>query len=281
MILWQADLHRPPLLSPSGEPLWELLLCSADFSFSYGATCPQSRVTPAWVMAQVKTASQRAGVIPDKIYVFRPQALSLVSLAGQHLAILVEPSRQVNALKQWLEQRAAWYATLDNYSGASYNPLQLEAPPPLPLPEHLWGDRWRFAGLAAGDFEQTLPHEPIPIRHLPPQLMPARLGLSSTTSIPGLVIDAGRQAMPLCQWLQTVQPQWLTYVAGQPDGLILEAGLVDRWIITTFSDADVSRAGQLFGQRQHHSQGLHFLLVRPDDSGVTYTGLWLLQLPHQ
>ncbi len=47
--------------------------------------------------------------------------------------------------------------------------------------------------------------------------------------------------------------------------LILEASLADRWILATFADEKVSAAG------------LYFLLVQPDDSGMTYTGLWLLQ----
>jgi hypothetical protein len=95
--------------------------------------------------------------------------------------------------------------------------------------------------------------------------------------LPGLVIDAGRQAMPLGQWLQSVRADGLRYVPGDPHGLILDAGLCDRWVITTFTDAEVARAGQLFEQRKAQSQGLHFLLLRPDDSGMTYTGLWLLR----
>jgi hypothetical protein len=39
----------------------------------------------------------------------------------------------------------------------------------------------------------------------------------------------------------------------------------------------MAEAGRLFEQRKVASQGVHFLLVRPDDSGVTYTGLWLLR----
>jgi len=66
-------------------------------------------------------------------------------------------------------------------------------------------------------------------------------------------------------------------VPGNPDGLILDAGLVDRWVMTTFSDTEVATAGRLFEDRKIQSQGLHFLLVRPDDSGMTHTGLWLLQ----
>jgi RNA-binding protein Tab2/Atab2 len=69
----------------------------------------------------------------------------------------------------------------------------------------------------------------------------------------------------------------LNYIAGAPDGLVLEAGLVDRWIVATFEDAEVTTAARLYQQRQQLSHGLHFLLVQPDDSGMTYSGFWLLQ----
>ncbi|MGB5972864.1 MAG: Tab2/Atab2 family RNA-binding protein [Nodosilinea sp.] len=279
MPLWQADLHRPPLSTDSGEPLWELLLCSEDFSFSYGAAAPQSVVSKAWVTAQVSAAVDKAGAAPSQVQVFRPQALSLVTTACEPLGIAVAATRHTPALHQWLQQRAKWYPSQPNAIPIPYNPLHIESPPPVPLSETLWGDRWGFTALAAYDFEQTLPHEPIPLRHLPPGLMPSRLGLASTAPVPGVVIDAGRQAMALAQWLQTSAPAWLSYVRGEPDGLILAAGLCDRWVLTTFNDADVASAGQQFEQRKQQSQGLHFLLVRPDDSGMTTTGLWLLQQP--
>jgi hypothetical protein len=60
-------------------------------------------------------------------------------------------------------------------------------------------------------------------------------------------------------------------------GLLLEVGLSDRWVVATFSDPQVGMEGQRFEQRKRLTQGLHFLLVRPDDSGMTYTGLWLLR----
>ncbi|MBE9113928.1 DUF1092 family protein, partial [Nodosilinea sp. LEGE 07298] len=87
MTLWQADLHRPPLVSDSGAPLWEILLCSADFGFSYGATVPQAAVTKAWVTEQITTATQKAGTAPSQIQVFRPQALSLLTTACEPLGI--------------------------------------------------------------------------------------------------------------------------------------------------------------------------------------------------
>ncbi|MEO0397677.1 MAG: Tab2 family RNA-binding protein, partial [Cyanobacteria bacterium P01_A01_bin.137] len=81
----------------------------------------------------------------------------------------------------------------------------------------------------------------------------------------------------LAQWLDSVRPVFAQSLPGSPDGLILEAGLADRWVLATFDDADVRGAAQAFEQRKQVAKGLHFLLIRPDDSGMTYTGLWLLQ----
>jgi hypothetical protein len=82
--------------------------------------------------------------------------------------------------------------------------------------------------------------------------------------------------MQLARWLHNVQPVALNYIAGAPDGLILEAGLVERWVVATFEDKEVATAAQTYEQRKQLSRGLHFLLVQPDDSGMTYTGFWLL-----
>ncbi|QQE65822.1 hypothetical protein GFS31_25120 [Leptolyngbya sp. BL0902] len=277
MTVWQLDLHRPPLTNAQNEPLWEWLACDADLGFRHEAQTTQAEVSADWVTAQLQAAIDQAGHVPEKIQVFRPQALSLLTLAAKNLGLTTIPTRYTPALHQWLRQKAEIYPTLGNFTGTVYDPLHLESPPPLPLAENLWGDRWGFVTLAAGDFERTFPHEPIPIAQLPPEWLPSSLGLASTTPLPGIVIDGGRQAMALAQWVQSVNPATLRYMAGDPDGLILDAGLCDRWVMTTFADSDMAQAGQQFEQRKAASQGLHFLLVRPDDSGMTYTGLWLLR----
>ena len=117
---------------------------------------------------------------------------------------------------------------------------------------------------------------PIPILHMPEFLLPINLGLASTLPVPGVVIYGGRQSMRLARWLQQADPVALNYVAGAPDGLVLEAGLVDRWIVATFEDQEVAFSGKVYEQRKQQSRGLHFLLVQPDDSGITDSGFWLL-----
>jgi hypothetical protein len=111
---------------------------------------------------------------------------------------------------------------------------------------------------------------------MPPSNWPMALNLPSDLPIPGVVIQAGRRSMLLARWLQQAKPYALTPISGDPNGLILEAGLVDRWVLTTFDDADIAAAARSFQTRQQAAKGLHFLLVQPDDSGMTFSGFWLL-----
>jgi len=278
MIIWEADCYRRPLQDAEGNPLWELLICDRDFQFTYGATAPQKGVNSRWLQQQLDTARQKSGQVPDEIRVFRPQCVLLLQTAAQPLGLTVQPTRTTPTIKQWLVQRSQWYLAQPSYSGEPYEPIALDRPAPIPIPENLWGEQWRFGSLSAQDFQESLIYEPMPFQSVPTEWLPLKVGLPSTASIPGVIIDAGRRALPLCQWLDEQQPAALSYIPGAPDGVILEAGLVDRWVLTTFEDEQVAIAGRNFSDRQQQATGLHFLLVRPDDSGMTFTGLWLLRL---
>lgn len=256
------------------------MVCDRSGSFRYNALCPQAEANAIWLVSQLQQAVATFGNLPDVIQVFRPQCLSLLKVAGKTLGIKVEATRRTAALKEYLQERTQQYPNLDSYTGEFYNAIALDQPPPTPLPENLWGEQWRFATIAAGEIEEAFVDRPIPILEMPEFLLPINLGIASTTSIPGIIIDGGRQSMRLSRWIQNAQPVALNYIAGTPNGLVLEAGLVDRWVVATFEDREVAAAAQMYKQRQQLSKGLHFLLVQPDDSGMTYTGFWLLQKEH-
>ncbi|MEM6449685.1 MAG: Tab2/Atab2 family RNA-binding protein [Cyanobacteria bacterium P01_D01_bin.105] len=273
---WQLDFYRRPLQDADGNPLWELLICTPDMHFSYGEVCLQRQANAPWLRQQLEIAKNRAGNWPSHIEIFRPQSVSLTEVACRELPISVHSTRDIPTLKQWLRQRAAWYPNLQSYTGEPYDPTAVDRPAPMPIADYLMGEQWQFAAINS-DSLIHLAQEPIPITALPEALSPISLGLPSTLLVPGIIIDGGRQSMPLAQWLQAVNPVMLQYIPGPPDGLLLEAGLSDRWVMATFQDADVSAAARTFTERKLAAKGLHFLLIRPDDSGMTYTGLWLLQ----
>ncbi|MDJ0799990.1 MAG: Tab2/Atab2 family RNA-binding protein [Calothrix sp. MO_167.B12] len=264
MSIWQADFYRRSQPDKEGEVVWDLFICDRDRNFAYQATCPQSQANSTWVASQLKLAAGKAGnKLPDVIQVFRPQSVSLITQSAMSLGINTEATRRTPALKQWLiEQQIS---------------IAIEKPPPVPLPENLWGEEWRFASIPAGDLVDVFAERPIPILAMPEFLLPINLGIASTQPIPGVVIYGGRRSLHLARWLQEANPVAINYIAGEPDGLVLEAGLADRWIIATFEDKEVKSAAGTYQQRQQNSKGLHFLLVQPDDSGMTYSGLWLLK----
>jgi hypothetical protein len=152
--------------------------------------------------------------------------------------------------------------------------------PPQALPDHLWGESWRFGSIPAGDLWEMFSDRPLPILSLPEELKPINLGLASNILIPGTIIYGGRQSMPLALWLQEQQPQTVFYQetdANLAGGLVLTSADTQRWVIMTFQDQAIATAGQRYQQRLQRAQGLHFLLVQPDDTEVTHTALWLLK----
>jgi hypothetical protein len=277
MSVWEIDFYRRPLQDEAKNSLWELLICDREGTLHYLVFCAQSDATADWLKDQLQQVLADGHSKPEKICVFRPQSFSLLEIAVQPLGIKLEPTRHTPTLKRWLEARSLVYPTLPNYTGQPYQPVTLDKPPPMPISENLLGTQWRFASLPAGDLITSFSDRLIPIFNMPPEFLPLNLGLASTVLISGVVIDGGRRSMQLARWLEKINPVSLGYVSGAPDGLILEAGLVDRWVIATFDDAEMAIAAQTYEVRKQLGKGLHFLLVQPDDAGMTYTAFWLLK----
>lgn len=276
MSVWEVDFYRRPLQNPAGQPLWELVIVDSE-----GATttiaCSQPEATSQWVEQQIRQLLDSQDSAPGCIRVFRPQTFNLLEPVCKTLNIAIEATRRTARLKQTLKELAQTYSANPAYTGQPYTPVTVDKPPPLPLGEDLLGEQWRFATIAASDLIDAFSQRMIPILEMPEFLLPLNLGLASTTPIPGVVIDGGRRSRQLTTWLQASQPVSLSYIAGDPHGLVLEAGLVDRWIVATFTDVDMVGSAKAFEARKQASKGLHFLLVQPDNSGMTYSGFWLLQ----
>lgn len=268
MTRWQADLYRRPHQDSAGKPLWELLICSAAGDRLVRAAVPQALVSRDWLIPVLREAIATHGS-PQQIQVFRPQSLGLLQTAATELGLTVVPERSTPALKAWLQELSAAFT--------DQTWVTVEQAPPQPLPDPVLGDRWRFATIAATALEAVFRDRPIPLVSAPAERLPLALGLASNQPIPGVIVEGGRRAMPLARWLMQQQPYALDYKPGAPDGVILEAGLDLRWVLATFEDPEVRSAGERFQERQALAQGLHFLMVQPDDTGVTTTGFWLLR----
>jgi len=268
MTIWQADFYKYPSSNIEKNIDWELLICDEKGKIIVQKNCLQSQINSSWLVNQLLPLIVKE--IPKKIQVFRPQSLNLLTLAGKELNISIEATRQTLALKEILTQRHPDWQ----------NSLRLDQPPPQPLPENLWGEKWHFATFPAGELVNFFRDRPIPYLSLPEELWPINLGIGSNLNIPGVIIYGGKQARYLAQWLDSINCLNLNYIPTDMDqagGLILESGLVDRWVLLTFNDQEMAGNAKTFENRKKESRGLHFLLIQPDDSGMTYTGFWLLQ----
>ena len=279
MNIWQADFYHHP--SPSGnerqnERQWELVICSSKIELNiqtiqpiYTAQCLSKDANTNWLEQQILLAA--AGKLPDKIQVFRPQSLSLISVTAEKLGIKVEATRNTQVLKQILREK---------YQQPNYNPILLEKPPPQTLPENLWGDKWQIANIAAGQIIDLFSDRPIPINSIPYEFYPINLNLPSDIFIPGIIVYGGKKSMQLARWIEQQIPAFINYIpteVGKSGGFILETGLVDRWVFNTFESQQAEEIARKYEQNKQASKGLHFLLIQPDDSGMTTTAFWLLR----
>ena len=269
MIIWQADISSRPQHNDRGEVLWELVICAAEGGWFQAAICPQKQVNSDWIAHQIQLAA--GADLPQVIQVFRPQSLRMIQSAGKKLGIEVIATRRTIALKKLLQQQA------QSYGIPNYQPLEIESPPPLPIPDVLMGEKWQFVTLTAKELVTEFNDRPIPIVSMPDYLLPPHWGLGGNVAIPGVIIYGGRQSMRLARWIAETQPVSLNFLGDDPGGLVLDSGLADRWVMVTFNDAQVSQAARLYEARKKLVHGLHFLLVTPDDSGITDSGIWLFQ----
>ncbi len=279
MNIWQADFYHLPSQPEKSDKQWELVICDANNinpdSYPkqpiYTAQCSSKDANADWLEQQITAAAK--GKLPEKIQIFRPQSLGLVTVAAEKLGVKIEVTRNTEILKQVLSNRY-------KQQFPNYNPLALDKPPPQALPENIWGEEWQIANIAAGQIVDLFRDRPLPICSLPEKFLPINLGIASDIFIPGIVVYGGRKSMQLARWIEQQIPAFINYIptdVEQSGGFILETGLVDRWVFNTFESAQAASIAKGYEQKKQAAQGLHFLLIQPDDSGMTYTAFWLLK----
>jgi hypothetical protein len=276
MSIWQVDFYYLP--DQLGTKQWELTICDCTNYLQnklnyqvYNLQCNSNQANAQWLREQIQQIAKDN--LPSKIQVFRPQTLGLITTAAQKLNIKVEATRNTAILKQVLSTK---YQT----KYPDYNPIKLEQPVPQALPENLWGDEWQIANIQANQIVDLFRDRPIPICSLPESLLPINLGIASDLPIPGIVVYGGRKSMQISQWIQQENPAFINYIPteiGKSGGFILETGLVERWVFNTFESKQAAEIARNYEQKKQAAQGLHFILIQPDNSGMTYTAFWLLK----
>jgi len=196
---------------------------------------------------------------------------TMVQRAAEALQLELVPSRRCYALVEWLRQREVEVYPAE--PGALVGPL---APVPaairgvpVPLPEVARGDRWAWATLPAGALTDAAEWGAgfAGLIQLPSDLEPG-------AAVPGIRLFSRHRALAIAGWLAGLEPVRLEVEGNQ---LVLEAGLEDRWLLTTLPGEEARVAAEAFETARNRAGGLQFLAVQAEEQEQRLEGFWLLR----
>ena len=281
---WELDFYSRPVLEADGRKRWELLICSTPPPATNGTTpalfrwvrvCPATSVNSLWLREAIESAlaeaqSQGFGR-PRRLRCWRGSMRTMVQRAAEALQLELVPSRRCYALVEWLRQREAEVYPAE--PGALVGPL---APVPaairgvpVPLPEVARGDRWAWATLPAEALKDAAEWRTgfAGLIQLPSELEPG-------AAVPGIRLFSRHRALAIAGWLAGLEPVRLEVEGNQ---LVLEAGLEDRWLLTTLPREEALLAAEAFETARTRAGGLQFLAVQAEEQEQRLEGFWLLR----
>jgi hypothetical protein len=281
---WELDFYSRPVLEADGRKRWELLICStpppavvggAPAPFRWLKVCPASSVNSLWLREAIEAAlaeAQSQGFErPRRLRCWRGSMRTMVQRAAEALELELVPSRRCYALVEWLRQRET--EVYPTEPGALVGPL---APGPaairgvpVPLPEVARGDRWAWATLPVAALAEAAEWGAgfAGLIQLPS-------GLEPDAAVPGIRLFSRHRALAIAGWVAGLEPVRLEVEGNQ---LVLEAGLEDRWLLTSLPGEEARVALEAFETARAKAGGLQFLAVQSEEQDQLLEGFWLLR----
>ena len=283
---WELDYYSRPILTADGKKRWELLICSTPIpgsehpGFRQVVPCPAASVNSIWLREALEAALQQARqqgfAPPRRLRCWRPSMRTMVQRAAEGLGLELIPSRRTYALVEWLQQREREvYPAEEGYmAGPLAPPASPIRPVPVPLPEAARGERWAWATLPLGaladaaewdsDFPGLVP-------------LPAAAdggALDPQAPVPGIRLFSSSRALAIAGWLAGLEPVRLELEGRQ---LVLEAGLEDRWLLSTLQADEAEAAARAFAAARERCAGLQFIAVQAAEQESRFAGFWMLR----
>jgi RNA-binding protein Tab2/Atab2 len=277
--IWELDYYSRPILDEQNKKLWEVLICESPTRidsdpaslFRYAEYCSSSQVNSVWLKAAIQEAIARAPKPPDKIRFFRQAMSNMITTACKGLDIPAQLSRRTIALSQWVNDRfQTVYPEHPGFQPGKNPSVTFPTIPPESLPDALLGQKWTFATLEASAFDD-MNEWSIEFGEAFPLKM---AGLQSNTAIPGLIIYSPR-AVPMAAWMSGLEMTAIQFDP-EPPRLLLETGVVDRWVLSSL-DAKTQVEAQQFEVAKQQANRVHFLALQTDPNVEAFAGFWLLQ----
>ncbi|MEB3308089.1 MAG: Tab2/Atab2 family RNA-binding protein [Cyanobacteriota bacterium] len=283
---WELDYYSRPILEPDGKKRWELLICSSPSPFSPGngfrqvIDCPAGSVNSIWLREALESSlrqSRDQGFgTPRRLRCWRASMRTMVQRAAEGLGLELVPSRRTYALVEWLQQREREvYPTEPGYMvGPLAPPPRGLRPVPVPLPEAARGDRWAWATLPVGLLATAAEWDCGFAELVPLPSGPDGQPLDPESPVPGIRLFSASRSLAIAGWLAGLEPVRL-----ELDGLqlVLEAGLEDRWLLSTLAAEEAEAAAEALDRARSLSQGLQFIAVQATEQQPELAGFWMMR----
>lgn len=279
--VWEIDFYSRPILDERQKKIWELLVCTPDRTFEYTKYCAGSEANARWLEATLMEVMEEwqqsqgleAGIKPDKIRFFRRQMSNIISRACKAIGVPSQASRRTFGIYQWLLERSQQvYPKHPGYQPLMAPPAEFEPAEALPLPDALVGQGWSVVTLPVKAFAEMADWDIAFSDVFPLDL----LGLEPDAMIPGLLFFSER-AMPLAGWMSGLELACLTFEPTPTPRLLLETGLIERWVIAGLGDPQLRAEIEAFERTKRSVQQVHFLAVQSSPEAEDFAGFWLLQ----
>ena len=279
-IIWELDFYSRPIVDENKKKVWEVLLCEspttidADTSnlFRFAQYCPNSQVNSAWLGEMIQKAIDQSGIMPDRIRFFRQAMNNMITKACVDVGVPCQPSRRTFGLNEWLRDRTETVYPLEpGYVAGSNATVVFPTTPPQPLPDALRGQQWGTVALEVSAFAEMKDWaidfgEAYPI---------APMGLSPDTLVPGMMIYTKR-ALAMAAWMSGLEMASVKHDTMDGQQLVLETGVIDRWILTPLVNMPLQLEAKEFEERKKNAGGVHFIAIQESPESEAFTGFWLL-----
>ena len=283
---WELDYYSRPILEPDGKKRWELLICSTPTpgveqqEFRQVVNCPAGSVNSIWLREALEAALAQAReegfAPPRRLRCWRASMRTMVQRAAEGLGLELVPSRRTYALVEWLQQREREvYPGEEGYmAGPLAPPPNPIRPVPVPLPEAARGDRWAWATLPLGALAGAAEWESGFSGLVPMPVSSSGEPLDPEAPVPGIRLFSETRSLAIAGWLAGLEPVRLEVDGRQ---LVLEAGLEDRWLLSTLPADEAEAATAAFAAARERSGGLQFIAVQASEQDSRFAGFWMLR----
>jgi RNA-binding protein Tab2/Atab2 len=287
--IWELDFYSRPILDDNNKKLWEVLICESPTGiaspakglFQYAEYCPNSSVNSTWLSEAIQKAIDQAGKTPDRVRFFRQSMNNMIVKACTDVNLSAQPSRRTFGLSIWLKERMEKvYPAHPNYQAGSNPSIVFPTTPPQRLPDALEGQKWQFVSLPASAFDEMNEWsidfgESFSLKNA---------GVLPDTQIPGLIIYSPR-ALAMAAWMSGLElaavrfdrEAAVKFDRASAPILVLETGVIDRWILTPLPTPALQEEAQQFEQAKQQAQDVHFIALQTDPKVEAFAGFWLLR----